>query len=519
MKITSFQMRLWPSLVLLLTAASACADVRLPAFFSDHAVLQRDKPLPVWGWAAPGEQVSVALGAQKGATTAGADGRWIVRLAAQPMSKEPLTLTVAGSNRIEIKDVLLGDVWLCSGQSNMTMPMGAFSKIPEYPDDLKAAEQPLIRQFGAKDVSAIEVQSDVEGNWAVSSAKSVGGFSAVGYHFARALHAQTGVPVGILRAAKVSTVIEMWLSQEAILTTAGIKPLGDKLRAALTAWEQVKKQAVAAGKQPDAADFPPHPLSEPGTLRPRFATRYNAMIAPFAGMALRGIVWYQAETNSLNPQLTAAYPAAQHALVDSWRKLLGDEALPFLYVQLPNYRDVSNDPGVVENWALMRESQTKCLEIPNTHMAVTIDIGQAGDIHPFNKYDVGERLAALAMHHVYGKSEVIPGGPMFKGMTIEGGKATLAFTGLGGGLMVGSKEKRGPALAQPGGKLQRFAVAGADKKWVWADAVIEGETVNVSSPQVPVPVAVRYAFSSNPEGANLYNRDGFPAAPFRTDNW
>lgn len=504
---------------LLLTAASAFADVRLPAFFSDHAVLQRDKPLPVWGWAAPGEQVSVALGAQKGAATAGADGRWIVRLAAQPMSKAPLTLTVVGKNKMEIKDVLLGDVWLCSGQSNMTMPMSAFSKIPEYPDDLRAAEQPLIRQFGPKDVSAIEAQSDIEGAWVVSSAKSVGSFSAVGYHFARALHAQTGVPIGILRAAKGSTVIEMWLSQETILKDAGIKPLGDKLRAALTAWEQDKKHAVAAGKKPEAADFPPHPLSEAGALRPRFATRYNSMIAPFAGMALRGIVWYQAETNSLNPQLIAAYPAAQHALVDSWRKLFGDESLPFLYVQLPNYRDVSNDPGVVENWALMRESQTKCLEIPNTHMAVTIDIGQAGDIHPFNKYDVGERLAALAMHHIYGKKEVVPGGPMFKAMTVKDGKATIEFTGLGGGLMVGLKEKRGPAVAQPNGKLQRFAVAGADKKWVWADAVIEGETVVVSSPQVPVPVAVRYAFLSNPEGANLYNRAGFPAAPFRTDKW
>ncbi len=503
----------------LLTAASAFADVRLPAFFSDHAVLQRDKPLPVWGWAAPGEQVSVALGAQKGAATAGADGRWIVRLAAQPMSKEALTLTVAGKNRIEVKDVLLGDVWLCSGQSNMTMPMSAFSKIPEYPDDLKAAEQPLIRQFGAKDVSAIEARSDIEGTWAVSSAKSVGGFSAVGYHFVRALHAQTGVPIGILRAAKGSTVIEMWLSQETILTTPGIAPLGDKLRAAMTAWEEARKQAIAAGSQPDAADFPPHPLSEAGTLRPRFATRYNSMIAPFAGMALRGIVWYQAETNSLNPQLTAAYPAAQHALVGSWRRLFGDEALPFLYVQLPNYRDVSNDPVVVENWALMRESQTKCLEIPNTHMAVTIDIGQAGDIHPPNKYDVGERLAALAMHHIYGKKEVVPGGPMFKAMTVKGGKATIAFTGLGAGLIVGLKEKRGPAIAQPGGKLQRFAIAGEDRKWVWADAVIEGDTVVVSSPQVAAPVAVRYAFASNPEGANLYNRAGFPAAPFRTDKW
>jgi sialate O-acetylesterase len=243
------------------------------------------------------------------------------------------------------------------------------------------------------------------------------------------------------------------------------------------------------------------------------------MIAPFAGMALRGIVWYQAETNSLNPQLTAAYPAQQRALVASWRKLFNDENLPFLYVQLPNYREAATDPAVVETWALMRESQTKCLEVPNSHMAVTIDIGQAEDIHPTNKYDVGERLGALALHHVYGKKAVVPSGPMFKAMAIKGSKAVISFSELGGGLMVGAKEGRKPVVANPGAKLERFAIAGEDKKWVWAEALIDGDTVVVSSPQVPNPVAVRYAFSANPAGANLYNKAGLPAGPFRTDSW
>lgn len=499
-------------LLALLGAGSASADVALPAFFSDHAVLQRDKPLPIWGTAAPGEAVEVSLGTRKGVAKAGTDGRWKVTLAAQPMSKEALVLIVKGANIVTKSDILLGDVFLCSGQSNMSMPMNAYAKLPEYQDDLKAADaMPLIRQFGGKDVSAIEEQSNLDGVWSVASAKSLGGFTAVGFHFARALQARIGVPIGLLRVAKGSTIIEQWLSQETILSDPGLKAMGDKLRAALTAWEATRK--------PDATDFPPHPLSERSALRPRMATRYNAMIAPFAGMALRGIVWYQAETNSLNPQIIAAYPAQQRALVTSWRKLFGDENLPFLYVQLPNYRETTSDPGLIENWALMRESQTKGLEVPNSHMAVTIDIGQAEDIHPANKYDVGERLAALAAHHLYGKKEVVPSGPMFKAMSVKGGKAIIGFSELGGGLMVGLKEGRKSVVAQPGGKLERFAIAGEDKNWVWADAVIEGDTVVVSSPQVPNPVAVRYAFSSNPAGSNLYNKAGLPASPFRTDAW
>jgi len=501
----------------LLGAGSAAADVAMPAFFADHAVLQRDKPLPIWGTAAPGEAVEVSLGAQSASAKADADGRWRVTLAAQPMSKEPLVLTVKGANTLTKSDILLGDVFICSGQSNMSMPMSTYSKLPEYSGDVKTTS-PLVRQFGAKDVSAIEEQADIAGVWTVAGEKSVGGFTAVGYYFARALHAHTGVPIGLLRAAKGSTIIEMWLSEETLLNDPTLKPLGEKLSAALTAYEEAKKQALAAGKQPDAADFPPHPLSEAGALRPRFSTRYNSMIAPFAGMALRGIVWYQAETNSLNPQIIAEYPAQQRALVNSWRKLFNDENLPFLYVQLPNYREALTDPGVVENWALMRESQTKALEVPNSHMAVTLGIGQAEDIHPSNKYDVGERLAALAAHHLYGKKEVVPSGPMFKAVNIKGSKAVIEFSELGGGLMVGLKEGRKPVVAQTGGKLERFAIAGEDKKWVWADALIEGDTVVVSSPQVPNPVAVRYAFSSNPAGANLYNKAGLPAGPFRTDH-
>jgi len=511
-----------PSLLLtvfsaLLAAGHARAEIAMPAFFSDHAVLQRDKPLPIWGTAAPGEKIEVSLGSQKAATTAGPDGRWMVKLPAQPLSKEPLTLTAKGSNTLTRSDILLGDVWLCSGQSNMSIGVGHFFAIPEYKDDLKASALPLVRHFGVVEDFATEVQSDVQGKWLVSGPGVVPQFTAVGYYFARKVHAETGVPIGIVRAAKGSTNIEMWMSPEAIYATPEMARLTESMRESLALWEAEKKVALAAGKQPGAEDFPPHPFGEK-LRKPRCVTLHNGMIHPLAPMALRGILWYQGEGNA-NPEGTAMYPAAKRSLVESWRKAFADETLPFLFVQLPNYQAVSEDPNKLENWPLMREAQAKCLEIPNTRMAVTLDIGQLEDIHPTNKFDVGERLAALALHHDYKMTAVVPRGPVFKAMTIKGNRAQLSFTELGGGLMVGRKDGRAPVVAQADGKLQRFAIAGADQKWVWADAVIEGDTVVVSSPQVAVPEAVRYGFTANPAGANLYNKAGLPAAPFRTDTW
>jgi sialate O-acetylesterase len=349
----------------------------------------------------------------------------------------------------------------------------------------------------------------------VSSAGSVPQFTAVGYYFARAVHAATGVPIGILRAAKGSTNIEMWMTPEAIYATPEMAKLAQQMRGSLAAWEEEKKTAVAAGKQPGADDFPPHPFGEKAR-KPRCVTLHNGMIHPLAPMALRGILWYQGEGNA-NPEGIAMYPAAKRALVESWRTAFADPALPFLFVQLPNYQPVSEDPAKLENWALMREAQAKCLEIPNTFMAVTLDIGQLEDIHPTNKYDVGERLAALVLHHVYQQPAVVARGPVFKELKIAGDKAVVSFSELGGGLMAAAKDGRKPVVAQPDGKLARFAIAGEDQKWVWADARIQGDTVVVSSPQVPKPVAVRYGFTANPAGANLYNKAGLPAAPFRTD--
>jgi sialate O-acetylesterase len=499
------------------STAEARADVRLPALFADHAVLQRDRPVPVWGWAEPGEQVSVKLGAEAGEAVAGKDGRWQVTLKPQPVSKVPLVLTIAGKNTVTVKDVLLGDVWLCSGQSNMSISLGGFLAAPGVKDDVASADLPLVRQFGVLEHFADSPQVDVKGEWMACSPRTAGRFSAVAFYFARKIHAETGVPIGILRSAKGSTRIECWLSEDSLLNTNELEPFANAMRASLEQWGRDKEAALKRGVKPDSPEFPPYPFGEK-TRRPRCVTLHNGMIAPLAPSALRGVVWYQGEGNASDPKTAQEYAIRLRTLVRDWRRLFGDADLPFYVVQLPAYREPSDAPAGGDAWAYLRESQRKCLALPHTRLAVTVDIGEADDIHPKNKFDVGERLARLALAHVYGK-KVEPSGPLLRELKVEGDKAVLRFDHVGGGLMAGRKEGRKPAEEVMVGKLDRFAVAGADRKWHWAEARIVGDTVVCTHPEVPKPVAVRYAFSANPAGGNLYNRDGLPASPFRTDDW
>jgi sialate O-acetylesterase len=507
-----------PALLLLaLAPAPARADVSLPALFADHAVLQRDRPLPVWGWAAPGETVAVRLGAESATATAGGDRRWRVTLRPQPASKEPLTLTVAGTNTLTVRDVLLGDVWLCGGQSNMAISAGHFAAQPDVKADLAAADLPLVRQFGVREHFADTPQTDVTGEWLVCSPRTAARFSAVAFYFARKVHAESGVPIGILRSAKGSTRIECWLSQDTLLNTKGLEPFARAMREALEQWDRDRQAAVARGVKSDSPEFPPYPFGEK-VRRPRCVTLHNGMIAPLAPFALRGAVWYQGEGNAGDPKTAQEYAIRLQSLIRDWRRMFGDDDLPFYVVQLPGYRAPSDSPAGGDAWAHLRESQRKCLTLPRTGVAVTIDVGEAGDIHPKNKLDVGDRLARLALANEYGKA-VVPSGPLFRGLTLAGNAAVVAFDHVGGGLMVGRKSGRTPPEEDKGGKLARFAIAGTDGKWVWADARIVGDTVVCTHPDVPAPVAVRYAFSANPAGANLYNRDGLPASPFRTDDW
>lgn len=495
-----------------------CADVRLPKIFGDGMVLQREKPIAVWGWADPGESVTVSFAEQTITTAANGDGRWRIELPPRRTDDTSREFVVRGKNTVTLKDVVIGDLWLCSGQSNMSISAGHFFAVPEVKHDLAAARFPLIRHFGVQEHFADEIQDDVAGEWLTCTPQTASRFCAVGFYFARKVYAETGVPIGLIRSAKGSTTIELWLSQATLLNTPSLEPYAEKMRESLAQWEREKAAAVKEGKRPDSPDYPPFPFGE-RVRRPRCVTLHNGMIAPLAGLAIRGMLWYQGEGNAGDVATSQRYLAALQALIAERRLLFRDESLPFYFVQLPAYRQPTDDPAGGDAWSFLRESQRRCLTVPHTGMAVTLDIGDADDIHPTNKADVGERLALWALKHEYGKMDVVPSGPLFRELAIEGNQARVRFDGVGDGLMIGKKSGRAPVVEDDGVPLRRFAIAGADRQWHSAEATIDGDTIVVHSPAVSQPVAVRYAFSANPDGANLYNRNGLPASPFRTDDW
>ncbi len=480
----------FPALVL--TGSAVQADVRVTNLFTDHMVLQRDIPCPVWGTAEAGETVTVKLGASEGTATADAAGKWSVKLPAMKMNAAGQDLTISGKNTITIKDVLVGDVWLCSGQSNMEWGLGGCNA----PEDIAAANLPNLRRIKFPHVSLSKPTTDVPGKWEACSPQNTAGFTAVGFYFARRVQKETGVPIGLLDDSWGGTRIEPWIPLEGFAAEPALSGILDAVK---------KRDAASLAVEANT----PLDAGQPGAL-------YNGMIYPVVPFGIKGALWYQGESNGGEGD---EYYAKMRALVGGWRKVWAQGDFPFYFVQLANFNKDVNTPEGGDGWAKVRMAQLKSLQIPHTGMAVTIDIGEAGDIHPKNKFDVGERLALWALHHDYGKKDLVPGGPLYKSATVEGAKMRVSFDYAGSGLIVGRKEGRKPVEAVPGGKLARFAIAGEDKKWVWADAVIDGNSVVVSSPGVPKPVAVRYAFTMNPEGANLYNKEGLPASPFRSDEW
>lgn len=498
-----------------MATGEARADVRLSAFFADHAVLQRDKPLRVWGWAEPGENVAVKLGTESGEATAGKDGRWQVVLKSQPVSKTPLTLTVVGKNTIAVKDVLLGDVWLCSGQSNMHWPLklsqdgdaaAAAAKLPNLRlMNLVGQPYPSGHEFSGTELATCVPEKYLTGSWTVSSPQTVPDFSAVAFHFGRELLDNLDVPIGLIHNAIGGTPTEAWVSRGTLATIPKLKPLLDEWFENDLVHSFCRKRAahnLGVGTSGKAAVAPKHRHPyQPGFM-------YESGIEPLAGYAIRGVIWYQGESNVHNATL---HDDLLPALIGEWRRAWGQGDFPFLYVQLPNLEGGSE-------WPAFRESQRRALRVRNTGMVVSIDIGDPKDVHPKNKADVGDRLARWALANEYGK-KIVPSGPLFRGLKIDGNNAVVEFDHVGSGLMVGRKEGRKPVDEMKDGKLARFAIAGKDKKWVWATAVIAGDTVVCTHPDVPNPVAVRYAYTMNPVGANLYNRDGLPASPFHTDDW
>ncbi len=474
------------ALVFTIFITATQAEVKLASIFGDSMVLQRDLPVPVWGTAEAGEEVTVTLGDQSKKATADKDGRWQVKLDALKADTEGQTLKVSGKNTVEVKDVLVGEVWICSGQSNMEWGLGGSLNAKE---EVAAASHPQIRLFNVPGHITSPVAKDTcPGSWQVCQPNTAGGFSAVGYFFGRRLHQELKVPIGLVGSNWGGTRIEPWTSPAGFRSVPELKAIADQVAA-------YDEKTNVGGGSPSAI--------------------YNAMIHPLAPFAMRGAIWYQGESNGGEGE---SYYHKTQALVNGWRELFNPD-LAFYWVQLANWQSPNDNPAGGDGWAKIREAQRKALNIKHTGMAVIIDIGEAGDIHPRNKQDVGWRLAQWALHQTYDKKDVVPSGPLYKSQKVEGDSIRVSFDHVGNGLIVGKKEGLEPTKEVKDGKLGRFAIAGADKQWHWAEATIDGEDVIVKSPEVKAPVAVRYAFSMNPAGANLYNKEGIPASPFRTDDW
>lgn len=627
---------------LALSAARLSAAPALPSLFSDHMVLQQGSDVPVWGWADPGEKITVSIRDLSRQTTAGAEGRWRITLPALAAGG-PFRLTIAGNRTLTLRDVMVGEVWICSGQSNMAFALGGTATAAV---DVPDANYPEIRLFKVHPRSALEpLQTTPGAVWTISSPETARGFSAVGYLFARKLHKELGIPIGMVQSAWGGTTAESWTSPAALRSTADLAPIirrWDELDAQskeLAAgskpfdltfdnfellraiggveslhplwsynWDQARNsmfELIAAplvrsglavrtsgAMEPDeapvlSAAFRPHrqvrdlsdfmglrfysrgngafklTFQQPsgqdsddyGTgifeatpdwqaINVRFAdlkqsgwgvkrlltpealngfrlqplrsgdpagqpaaslspgSLYNGMIAPLAPFAIRGALWYQGEGNAGR---ALQYRSLLPVLIRSWRALWNHGDFPFLIVQLPDFGAPAEEPRD-SSWAELREAQLLTLKVPNTGLAVTVGLGEAGNVHPKRKTEVAERLALWALGTTYGK-DVVYSGPLYDSVSVEGNSMRVHFRYAGRGLQ-----------ALGGTVLKGFAVAGANRKFYWADSRIEGRSVVVWSPRIPAPAAIRYAWSGSPD-CNLANAEGLPASPFRTDDW
>jgi sialate O-acetylesterase len=635
---------------LLLLNVSVSANVHLPKFFNNNMVLQREHTIPVWGWADAKEKITVQLNNQIKMVKAGKDGKWRIDLAAENAGG-PYTLTVKGKNTIVINNVVVGDVWICSGQSNMEMPIGSWGFVNNYEQEIAAANYPLIRQIKVPLKTDAAPQPDIsEGEWKICTPENAAEFSAVAYFFARELNTELKIPVGIINTSWGGTQVESWTSREAFENDEEFRSMikgmkqtnleelikqkadavekkireiqGDMIPAAAEVatwkekdfidgtwktirvpglWEQqglddidgnlwfrkaidigsddagkaatldlamiddndetylngekigattgynlkrkynVPAGMLKAGKNViairindtgggggiwgDEADvkltmngkakslagdwkFSIESIaSSAASIGPNSypTLLYNAMINPIIPYAIKGALWYQGEANAGRAyQYRKAFPL----MINDWRSRWKQGDFPFYFVQLASWNANNGNSEKGSDWAELRETQTMTLSLPNTGMAVTTDIGDAKDIHPKNKQDVGKRLAAIALNKTYGKNNVYSG-PVYQSFKTEGNKIILSFSNIGGGLI--AKDKYG--------YLRGFEVAGADKRFYFAKAFIDGDKVVVMCDAVPGPVAVRYGWADDAGENNLFNKEGFPAAPFRTDDW
>lgn len=632
------------SFVFLIAFFDCTAQVRLPALVSDGMVLQRNTRVNVWGWATPGEKVTLQFNGKKYSAITGKDTKWNIIL---PNLKAggPYTMDITATNHITLSNILVGDVWFCAGQSNMVIPMERVKE--KYPEEISSANYPQIRNFYIPPVSDVAKPHDdlPPGKWKEATPKNVLEFGAASWFFALQLHEKYHIPIGIINSSVGGTPIQAWVSEAGlkiipqyagritqlkdtaylnrIKKPAYTKPVKqvDKGLTGPKTWydttyipvdwhqfwlpgywadqgikglngvvwfrkevnvpanmtgkpaklflgrivdaDQVYVNGILSGNTtyqypPRRYELPanllkpgkniivvrvintagkggfvpqkPYYLSsngqnidlrgdwqykvgqvyEPADVAPgnNFSAQnepaglYNTMVAPAINYGIKGFVWYQGEANTNKP---AEYKQLLPALIADWRTQWHNNDMPFIYVQLPNFMDVQYSPSESQ-WAELRDAQLKTLVVPNTAMVVTIDAGEWNDIHPLNKKVVGQRLALAAENLAYGDKGLIASGPTYRSAKTDGNRVIITFDHIGTGM-----------IAKGGGELEQFAIAGADKKFVWAKAIIEGDKVIVSSNEIPNPMYVRYAWADNPENPNLYNKEGLPASPFRTD--
>lgn len=515
-------------------ASAAWAKVEVSAVFSDHAVLQRDRPLPVWGWALPGERIKVSFGQSVATAVAGTNGEWCAVLPRQSLSRKGRSLVVEGENRLEFSDVLVGDVWLCSGQSNMAMTFerGIIDGTKEMSTATRYPNIRTVKFVYRRSYLPIERASCSP--WKVCTPAVLPNVSACAWFFAREINRETGVPIGIVDDSWSGSCIEPFIPPEALKTTPALQSLYERYTKALDYVRTPKgSQHLASAvnemliwaryaderrKNGQSIDYWPVYNSLPVTTDT--CGQYLSMIYPIRRYPIAGALWYQGCSNGTEGY---TYATKLEAMIKGWRTSWSED-FPFYIVQLSSFGEPTDDPAGGNGYALTREAQRAVAgRLARCGLVVTADIGDAKDIHPKNKLDVAVRLSRWALHDVYGRKGLVVSGPIFREVKQEGSRLRIKFDYVGSGLMAAEKDPNAPRVSpveSADGKLKGFAVAGSDRNWHWAEAVVDGMDVLCESTAVPEPVAVRYAYRANPMGrGNLYNKEGLPAAPFRSDAW
>ena len=498
--------------LLLLGSALTFADVKLANIFTNNMVLQRNKTIHLWGNADKNEKIKITINSQTVEMAADENGKWKVEL--PPMDAGgPFELVVEGKNKIMLKNILIGEVWLASGQSNMEFQL---KKSIGGEEEISKADFPSIRIFVVKHKVSDTPQEEVEGEWQVCSQKTIANFSGVAYFFGKKLLTELNIPIGIIQSTWGGTPAEAWMPKNTLEADDDFKPIltrwdrkmksypsdleefnmnGEKL---VATWKIDSANAIAKGMAPPRK---PNKPEGPGT-RNQPSGLYNGMIYPLAPFSFRGVIWYQGEANVARAfQYRRLFPA----LIKNWRELWNAGDFPFYFVQLPNFQ---REPEPSKSgWTELREAQLLTLSVPNTGMAVTIDIGDPANLHPTNKADVGLRLALIALDNIYDRDEFFFSGPIYKSHKIEEDKFIFSFTHTADGL-----------ITKDGKALRGFKICGEDKKFVEAKAEIIGSEIKVWNDAIKKPLSVRYAWADNPD-CNLYNSGMLPASPFRTDDW